>query len=58
MIKLRGDSIYKPIEMIFKSYLNQGIFAAEWKKANLVLVNKKGDHQCEKLQTSFSSSNV
>ena len=48
MIKLCGDSIYKPIEMIFKSYLNQGILPAEWKKANLVPVNKKGDHQCMK----------
>ena len=32
MIKLSGDSIYKPLEMIFKSCLKQGIFPAEWKK--------------------------
>ena len=31
MIKLCSDSIYKRLEMIFKSCLNQGIFAAEWK---------------------------
>ena len=34
--------------MIFKSCLNQGIFPAEWKKANVVPVHKKGDHQCVK----------
>ena len=48
MIKLCGDFIYKPLEMIFKSYLNQGIFPVEWKKANVVPVYKKGDHQCMK----------
>ena len=42
MVKLCGDSIYKPLEMISKSCLNQGIFPAEWKKANVVPVYKKG----------------
>ena len=42
MIKLCGDSIYKRLAMIFKSCLNQGIFAAEWKKANVMPVRKKG----------------
>ena len=36
MIKLCGDAIYKPFEVIIKSCLNQGIFPAEWKKANIV----------------------
>ena len=31
--------------MIFKSCLKQGIFPAEWKKANAVAVLKEGDHQ-------------
>ena len=31
VIKLFGDSIYKPLEMNFKSSLNQGIFPVEWK---------------------------
>ena len=48
MIKLCGDSIYKPLGMIFKSCLNQGIFSAECKKANVVPVYIKGDHQCVK----------
>ena len=34
--------------MISKSCLNQDIFPAEWKKANLVPVYKKEDHQCVK----------
>ena len=45
MIKLCGDCIYKPLQMIFKSCLNQGFFPAEWKKANVVPVYKKGNHQ-------------
>ena len=54
MIKLRGNSIYKPLEMILKSCLNHGIFLAEWKKANVVPVYKKGDHQCLKNYRSVS----
>ena len=46
MIKLCDDSIYKPLEVIFKSCLRLGIFVAEWKKAIVVPVHKKGDHQC------------
>ena len=34
--------------MIFKSCLNYVTFPAEWKKANVVPVHKKGDHQCVK----------
>ena len=48
MIKLCGDSFFKPSEMIFKSCLNQGIFQAERKKDNVVPVYKKGDNQCVK----------
>ena len=36
MIILCGGSIYKPLEMTFKSCSNQRIFPAEWKKANVV----------------------
>ena len=48
MIKLCGDAIYKPLEVIIKSCLNQDIFTPEWKKANIVPVYKKGGHQCVK----------
>ena len=34
--------------MISKSCLNQDIFPAEWKKANLVPLYKKEGHQCVK----------
>ena len=32
MLKLCGDSIWKPLEIIFKNYLKEGIFSIEWKK--------------------------
>ena len=48
MIKLCGDSVHKPLEMIFKSFLNQGMFPTELKKVNIVPVDKKGDHPCVK----------
>ena len=44
MIKLCDDSIYKPLEMIFTSCLNQGIFPTKWKKVNVVPVHKKWGH--------------
>ena len=54
MIKLCGDSVHKPLEMIFKSFLNQGMFPTELKKVNIVPVDKKGDHQCVKNYRSIS----
>ena len=41
MLKIWGDSILKPLELIFKSCLENGKFPIEWKKANVVLVHKK-----------------
>ena len=43
MLKLCGESIYKPLNLIFKSCLKTGQFLSEWKKANVVPVFKKGD---------------
>ena len=56
IIKLCDHSIYKLLEMIFKSFFNQGIFSSEWKKVNVVSVShaESGSLICEKLQTSFS----
>ena len=34
MLKLSGDSIWKPLEIIFKNCLKEGIFPDEWKRAN------------------------
>ena len=40
MLKICGPSICKPLEIIFKSCLESGIFP-EWEKANVVPVHKK-----------------
>ena len=44
MLKLYGESIYKPLNLIFKSCLETGQFPSEWKKANVVPAFKKGDN--------------
>ena len=48
MLKLCGESIYKPLNLISKSCLKTGQFPSEWKKANVVPVFKKGDKQLVK----------
>ena len=45
MIKLCGNSICKPLSIIFKDCLNEGKFPHEWKNANVVTVHKKGNKQ-------------
>ena len=45
MIKLCGNSICKPLSIIFNDCLNEGKFPHEWKKANIVPVHKKGNKQ-------------
>ena len=40
-LKICGDSILKPLELIFKSCIESGKFPIEWKKANVVPVHKK-----------------
>ena len=41
MLKLCDKFICKPLSVIFKSCLTQGIFPYEWKKANVVPIHKK-----------------
>ena len=41
MLKACGESILKPLELIFKSCIESGKFPIEWKKANVVPVHKK-----------------
>ena len=41
MVKWCDKCICKPLSIIFKSCLMQGIFPSEWKKANVVPVHKK-----------------
>ena len=45
MLKICGDTICKPLEIIFKQPLITGVFPFEWKKGSIVLCYKKGDKQ-------------
>ena len=45
MLKICGDSICRPLSIIFKTCLRTDIFPLEWKKANIVPIHKKGDKQ-------------
>ena len=45
MLKICGDSICKPLEMIFSQALTSGSFSSEWKKDNIVHIQKKNDKQ-------------
>ena len=45
MLKICGKSIYKPLQFIFRSCIENGKFPSEWKKANVVPVHKKGNKQ-------------
>ena len=45
ILKICGESISKPLELIFKTCLRNGRFPLEWKKANVVPIHKKGDKQ-------------
>ena len=42
-MKLCGDSIWKPLEIIFKNCLKESIFPDEWKKFNVVPIHKKNN---------------
>ena len=54
MIKICGESILKPLELIFKSCLENGKFPIEWKKANVVPVHKKTPNR--ELSTDFNAA--
>ena len=41
MLKTCGDSICRPLNIIFKTCLRTGKFTLEWKKANIVPIHKK-----------------
>ena len=45
MLKICGDSICRPLSIIFKTCLRTGIFPLEWEKASIVPIHKKGDKQ-------------
>ena len=41
MLKLCGDSIWKPLQIIFKNCLKEDMLHNEWKKANVVSIHTK-----------------
>ena len=41
MVKLCGKSIVLPLNLIFQSILNDGVFPDDWKKSNVVPCHKK-----------------
>ena len=43
MIKICDVSIVKPLMIIFRNCLKEGIFPSCWKKANITPIHKKGD---------------
>ena len=45
MLKLCGEAICRPLNIIFKRFLNTGKFPLEWKKGNVVPIHKKDDKQ-------------
>ena len=45
MLKICGEPISKLLEIILKSCIRKGRFPSEWKKVNVVPVDKKGDKQ-------------
>ena len=43
MLKICGNSVCKPLQLIFRSCIENGKFPSEWKKVNVVPVHKKGN---------------
>ena len=45
ILKICGNTICKPLELILKQALTTGVFPSEWKKGNIVPCYKKDDKQ-------------
>ena len=45
MLKICGDSLCRPLELIFNHCLANGMYPSDWKKGNIVPVYKKNDKQ-------------
>ena len=45
MLKICGNTIFKPLELSFKQALTTSVFPSEWKKGNIVPCYKKGGKQ-------------
>ena len=54
MLKICGDTICKPLGLIFKEALTTNVFPSEWKKGNIVPCYKKDNKQNIKNYRSVS----
>ena len=45
MLKLCGEAICRPLNIIFKICLNTGKFPPKWTKGNVVPIHKKDDRR-------------
>ena len=54
MIKICGESICKPLELIFRTCIDEGIFPNQWKKANGVPIHKKNEKNLVKYYRPMS----
>ena len=54
MVKFCDDSICKPLKLIFQSYLKNGKFRSEWRKANVFPIHKKDHKQILKVYRPIS----
>ena len=45
MLQLCGNSICKPLELIFQQVVESGSFLSAWKKGNIVPIHEKDDRQ-------------
>ena len=41
MIKLCGKAIVDPLQILFLSFLEEGVYPDDWKKSNVVPIHKK-----------------
>ena len=45
MNQIYDEIIIKPLSIIYKNYIESGIFPDVWKKSNIVTVHKKGNKE-------------
>ena len=45
MVQIYDKAICKPLQLVFSSYIESGIFPTEWKMTNLVPIHKQDDKQ-------------
>ena len=58
MVKICGESITVPLKITFEQSLKKRKFPELWKKANIVIVNKKRTKANKKLSPSQFTSNL